>query len=104
MASWLFPRLPTAYARQLATERARAPVAELTAVAAARDDYAVYAPTGGNRIPEARLKELADRLRKIAKTSAGFPEPPDDARGRASDANLAICLHEHSEISPSEAS
>lgn len=98
----LYPRLPHRVARQLAREVAALPLEELERRSALSHKAQWFTPTGGNRVAEAELTELRDRLRDLARWR-GYPAPLNRNARRYFDAELAVFLHTRLGVSPAEA-
>lgn len=98
----LFPRLPRAVATQLAEQRAGLAIAELHELAELSHPSAAYAPTGGARISEDALGELATFVRSLA-GECGYPEPRSVAAKDQFDGRVGQLLHARAGLSTSEA-
>jgi hypothetical protein len=103
----LLPQLIPGEAEQLAPEIGARSVADLRREAELRDLDSVpviYSPTGGNKIPLADLRDLAQRIRRKAEAS-GYPDTERTERGRRDfDYAVAELLHARLQISVHEAS
>ncbi|WP_308034932.1 DNA cytosine methyltransferase [Streptomyces pseudogriseolus] len=99
---FLYPRLLAEQARPLYQEYRELTVAELTSRVAVTHESAVYVATGGDRVPESRLKELREGVLDLARRS-GFPDDSDNARNAEFDLALAAFLHSESGMVPAEA-
>ncbi|GLX04434.1 DUF6339 family protein [Microbispora sp. NBRC 16548] len=98
----LYPRLLAGQAGPLHYSYRHLPISDLTQLAAASHESAVYVATGGDRISEARLRELRQLVVDLAKNS-GFPHESNRELRAAFDVSLAEVLHTEMEIVPAEA-
>lgn len=98
----LYPRLLTDRAKALHADYKELPVAELTRRAATHDNSAVYVATGGDRISEAGLSSLRERVVTLA-CDAGFPDESSRPAHSRFDLDLAAALHTHMGLAPAEA-
>lgn len=99
----LYPRLPRAIARPLATARATSSIERLTAEAAFRFTGTAFAPTGGQRVTEQELSSLRAEVVALARAS-GYPDTSTELRRRNFDRESAVLLYERLDLSPHEAS
>lgn len=99
---FLYPRLLAEQAKPLFEEYRHLPIAELAGRVGFSHASAVYVATGGDRISDARLRELRAGVVDLAK-SAGFPEGSDRARNAEFDLRLAALLHAEMGVVPAEA-
>lgn len=99
----LFPGLPRALATRLAHERAKTGIDELRELAEPSHPSVSFTPTGGTRISEAALGELAQAVRSLA-VECGYPEPRSVAAKDQFDGRLGQLLHRDSGLTASEAS
>ncbi|MGA5196218.1 DUF6339 family protein [Streptomyces exfoliatus] len=100
--SLLYPRLLTQQARQLFDEYRDLTAGELADRVAFSHPSAVYVATGGDRVPEARLRELRAAVVELAER-AGFPHSSDRAHNAEFDLALAALLHSETGMVPAEA-
>ncbi|MFF0361426.1 DNA cytosine methyltransferase [Streptomyces fungicidicus] len=99
---FLYPRLLADQAKPLFHEYRELTVSELAARVDVTHESAVYVATGGDRVPESRLKELRDGVLDLARR-AGFPDDSDRARNAEFDLALAAFLHAETGMVPAEA-
>ncbi|MEV5457835.1 DUF6339 family protein [Streptomyces cellulosae] len=99
---FLYPRLLADQARPLFHEYRELAVTELATRVDVTHDSAVYVATGGDRVPESRLKELREGVLDLARR-AGFPDDSDRARNAEFDLTLAAFLHSETGMVPAEA-
>ncbi|MFI0501382.1 DUF6339 family protein [Streptomyces albogriseolus] len=99
---FLYPRLLADQAKPLFHEYRELTVSELAARVAVTHESAVYVATGGDRVPDSRLKELRDGVLDLARR-AGFPDDSDRARNAEFDLALAAFLHAETGMVPAEA-
>ena len=100
----LFPRITVARSASMVQERSELPVEQLVALSGTRDRSAIFAATGGRRIPEDEIREIQSGIRLIAAES-GYPDT-SAGPGRdyaAFDARSARFLFENMDISAAEA-
>ncbi|MFE3577983.1 DNA cytosine methyltransferase [Streptomyces vinaceus] len=100
--SFLYPRLLSAQAKPLFEGYARLEISELTGRVADAHDAAVYVATGGDRVSNARLRELRELVVGLAE-QAGFPGESDRTRRAQFDLKLAVLLHKEMDMVPAEA-
>lgn len=101
---YLYPRLRLFAASELARTRARMPLNELRTASRDLKHPAVwFAPTGGNRVSEEKLRDLQARIRERADL-AGWPDSRDGPMKQRFDAECAVALLENMGSCPSEAS
>lgn len=98
----LYPRLLAGQARPLHYSYRHMLISDLTQLAAASHGSAVYVATGGDRISEARLRELRHLVVDLAKNS-NFPHESNRELRASFDVSLAEVLHTEMEIVPAEA-
>lgn len=98
----LYPRLLADRAKVLHDEYRNCPIAELTRHAATRHNAAVYVATGGDRVSEAGLSDLRERVVALAR-EAGFPQLPSRSALARFDLALAPALHTGMNLAPAEA-
>jgi hypothetical protein len=98
----LYPRLLAGQAKPLHQAQLRLSLAELTAGAATDHPSAVYVATGGDRVGEARLKELRAFVTELA-ADAGFPSAASRESHADFDLKLAAGLHSEMGLVPAEA-
>ncbi|CAM5270380.1 hypothetical protein SALBM217S_01037 [Streptomyces griseoloalbus] len=99
---FLYPRLLAEQARPLFREYRELTVTELASRVDVTHESAVYVATGGDRVPESRLKELREGVLDLARR-AGFPDDSDRARNAEFDLALAAFLHSETGTVPAEA-
>ncbi|MFE1424759.1 DUF6339 family protein [Streptomyces fungicidicus] len=99
---FLYPRLLADQAKPLFHEYRELTVSELAARVDVTHESAVYVATGGDRVPDSRLKELRDGVLDLARR-AGFPDDSDRARNAEFDLVLAAFLHAETGMVPAEA-
>lgn len=99
--TYLYPRLLNGRARTLFGEFAsiEAP-RQLVGRAGLHDDAAVYAATGGTRVPADQLRSLQGGVRALASLH-GYPDRGE--RAVEFDVSLARLLHESMDVAPAEA-
>ena len=95
----LFPRLPTARARELVEVYRDHSIDELTGSAAPSSKDMRFAEVGGARVSEIQLMGLRERLVDTAR-ACGFPGKSDT---RAFDAKAGVALYENCSVSRGEA-
>jgi site-specific DNA-cytosine methylase len=100
--SFLYPRLLAEQAKPLFEEYRRLGIRELTDRAAFSHESAVYVATGGDRIPDDRLRQLRADVVDLA-VRAGFPDDSDRTRNAQFDLRLAALLHSGTGMVPAEA-
>jgi hypothetical protein len=100
--SFLFPRLLAPQARPLFQAYAGLSSDELAARASTSHESAVYVATGGDRVPERRLRDLREAVLDLAK-QAGFPDSADRTANADFDLRLAALLHSETGMVPAEA-
>ncbi len=98
----LYPRLLAGQAKALHQRYREMSPRDLTAHVAHRHESAVYVATGGDRITESQLRELRERVLRVAE-HAGFPEEPSRAARARFDLELAALLHAEMDLMPAEA-
>ncbi|GAA3118967.1 hypothetical protein GCM10010466_07310 [Planomonospora alba] len=98
----LYPRLLAGQAKPLHEEYRNMQITDLMGRAATAHDSAVYVATGGDRVSEARLRELRDLVVDLAK-EAGFPNESNRELRAAFDLRLAAALHSEMRLVPAEA-
>ncbi|WP_017540218.1 DUF6339 family protein [Nocardiopsis halophila] len=99
---FLYPRLLSAQANRLFGEYRELSFADLETRVSYSHDSAVFSATGGDRVPEERLKELRRGVVDLA-TRAGFPGYSDRVRNADFDLGLAALLHAEMGMVPAEA-
>ena len=102
MSSILYPRLLDAAAVDLHARYTWMAVSELTELHAFRHPSAVFAATGGDRVPVQHLEDLRSRVLKVAE-EAGFPGGGRRADHTEFDLEIARMLHERMGLVPAEA-
>lgn len=100
--SLLYPRLLSGQAKPLFEEYNRLTIPELAERVTTKHDSAVYAATGGDRVPEAHLLSIRDAVLEIAQESS-FPEKGTTRDNARFDLRVAEFLHSRMELMPAEA-
>lgn len=103
---FLYPRLSQTHANDLAAILGDLDVDIARSRSRPTHEGTVYAPSGGHRVSEERLTEIANGVRSIAARS-GYPGRPTkdaDEGLRAFDVETATFLHSRMEIGAAEAS
>ncbi|MGX6604598.1 DUF6339 family protein [Micromonosporaceae bacterium Da 78-11] len=101
--STLYPRLlPGETEKLFAAMRGRGPE-DLREHAAVSSGRAVFAATGGTRVTRDELKLLSTELEKLA-VAKNYPQPPTVQDRNEFDRMVARHLHQHSGMTPGEAS
>ncbi|MFE5207399.1 DUF6339 family protein [Streptomyces sp. NPDC056600] len=100
--SFLYPRLLAAQARPLFEHYKDLSVLELSSQIRTFHEASVYVATGGDRVPESRLRELREAVMDLAK-QAGFPDDSDRIRNADFDLRLAALLRSETGMVPAEA-
>ncbi len=94
---FLFPRIPDSYARMLAQEYQTLEAEETSRTASSKkgshQTNTTYTATGGTRVSDERLTELAEKVDQLAKTF-GFPEKLSQSAQRRFDFELMKLLYE----------
>jgi hypothetical protein len=100
----LFPRITVARTASLVRERSNLPVQELVTLSSTRDRSAIFAATGGRRVPEDEILNLQHEVRRIA-TESGYPDSSAGPKRKYAefDAKTAAFMYESMEISAAEA-
>lgn len=98
----LFPRLPSAPARELAATYASMPLEQLENCASLQHDLAFFGPVGGGRVKDDALLQLQETIHSVAR-NFGYPDRPSRDQARRFDAEIAVHLLEDMEITPHEA-
>ena len=98
----LYPRLLEAPARELFDRYEAAPPDTLVGNGVSRHDSAVFVATGGDRITEAELVALRDKVLELSR-SAGFPRALGPSAAVEYDRALAVLLHRDMQLVPGEA-
>lgn len=100
--SVLYPRLLDRTARELHDRYRSMPVTELRELRAFGHPSAVFAATGGRRVPVGHLEDLRERIIGIA-TAAGYPARANRGAHTAFDREVAQLLHERCGLVAAEA-
>lgn len=98
----LFPRLSTQAAHNRWDQLREQDITALKQEATCTDPEQYFAATGGNRVDERQLKELAKEIRDLAKTH-GYPNKAKQKAIARFDFELAVWLHDNLEIIQGEA-
>ncbi|MGN9786000.1 DUF6339 family protein [Nonomuraea sp. ZG12] len=98
----LYPRLLIGQARPMHEEYRKLRVDALTHQAATSHDSAVYVATGGDRVSEAKLRDLRQLAVDLAKES-GFPNEANRDLRAAFDLRIGAALHSEMGLVPAEA-
>lgn len=101
--SILYPRLLDSAATELYERYQRLTVGELTSEPAFAHPSAVFAATGGHRVPREHLEDLRERVLKVAE-EAGFPGGGRRRVHTDFDLDVARLLHERMGLVAAEAS
>ncbi|MEU5258438.1 DUF6339 family protein [Amycolatopsis sp. NPDC021455] len=100
--SLLYPRLLPRQAHKLYEEYKSLTIEELELRTALRNDSAVYAATGGDRVAEKDLDRLRQAIVAVAR-DAGFPNRSTPATKNDFDRRVAELLHRTAGLAPAEA-
>ena len=100
--SILYPRLLDRAARDMHQRYVQLPIAELQELHAFQHPSAVFAATGGARVPRELLEDLRERVVKVA-GEAGFPSGGRRRDHTEFDQEIARLLHERTGLVAAEA-